>query len=119
MARDPRAYLWDMRDAARNVSRFTAGASFAEYLADDMLRSAVERQMQNMGEALAQLARIDPALAARVRDHAQIIGFRNVLVHGYVTLNHRRVWDTLQTQLPGLQSDLEALLLELDPQSPP
>ena len=114
MARDPRAYLWDMADAAQHARRFVADVSLAEYLANDLLRAAVERQMQNLGEALAQLAKIDPQLAARVRDHAQIIGFRNVLVHGYVTLNHSRVWDAVQGELPSLQANLEALLSDLD-----
>ena len=113
MARDPRAFLWDMVDAAQHARRFVAGLSLAEYLANDMLRSAVERQMQNLGEALAQLAKIDPPLAARVRGHAQIIGFRNVLVHGYVTLHHARVWDAVQVDLPSLQENLKALLSDL------
>jgi len=104
-----------MADAAQHARRFVAGVTLAEYLASDMLRSAVERQMQNLGEALAQLAKIDPPLAAQVRDHAQIIGFRNVLVHGYVTLNHARGWEAIQIDLPSLQENLETLLSELEP----
>ena len=104
-----------MADAAQHARRFIAGVTLAEYLANDLLRSAVERQMQNLGEALAQLAKIDPPLATRIRDHAQIIGFRNVLVHGYVTLNHARVWDAVQVDLPGLQDNLKALLTDLGP----
>ena len=115
MARDPRAYLWDMRDAAQNVQRFIAGATLAEYTANVMLRSAVERQLQNLGEALAKLAKAEPALAMQVRDHGQIIGFRNVLVHGYVTLNHTRVWESIQSDLPALQDNLATLLADQHP----
>lgn len=115
MARDARAYLWDMRDAAQQVLRFTAGVSLAEYLGNDMLRSAVERQMQNLGEALAQLTKIEPELAARVHDRAQIVGLRNVLVHGYATLNHARVWETIESDLPALQKNVDALLAHLGP----
>jgi uncharacterized protein with HEPN domain len=48
-----------------------------------MLRSAVERQFEIIGEALSQLAKIDPAVAARIPDLRRIVGFRNVLIHGY------------------------------------
>lgn len=66
MERDPRASLWDVERAARTVAGFIAGRDYAGYLADTMLRSAVERQCESIGEALAQLAKEDPALAARI-----------------------------------------------------
>ncbi len=119
MKRDPAAYLWDMLEACRAVQEFVQGADFARYQQDKLLRSAVERQLQNQGEALAQLARIDPTLAARVPNHKQIIGFRNVLVHGYQTLSSERVWEAVQNELPALTQTLEALLEELGPPSPP
>lgn len=77
-----------------------------------MLRSAVERQLQNIGEALSQLARLDAALAARVPQHRQIIGFRNVLVHGYSGLNNAEIWRVIQEDLPRLLATVDALLLE-------
>ena len=54
-----------------------------DYLDNRMLRSAVERQFEIIGEALSQLAKIDPAVAARIPDLRRIVGFRNVLIHGY------------------------------------
>ncbi len=99
-----------MREATTLVLSFIAGMTREEYLADDLRRSAVERQMQNVGEALAQLSKIDPQLAASIVDGHKIISFRNVLVHGYATLDHARVWETIQTDLPTLQLQLEALL---------
>ncbi|MFC3104613.1 HepT-like ribonuclease domain-containing protein [Salinisphaera aquimarina] len=44
-----------------------------------MLRSAVERQFEIIGEALNQLGKLDPATQARVRNFRNIIGFRNIL----------------------------------------
>ena len=110
MRRDPRAYLWDMREAAALVVSFVAGLTFAEYVADDLRRSAVERQVQNIGEALAQLWKIEPTLAGKIADYDKIVGFRNVLVHGYAVLDHVRVWDTIQEDLPALQVQQENLL---------
>ena len=50
--RDLRAYLHDVAEACRMIAAFTAGKSFDDYTADPMLRSAVERQFEILGEAL-------------------------------------------------------------------
>jgi hypothetical protein len=63
-------YLHDIHQAADLVAEFTAGKQFADYERDAMLRAAVERQFEIIGEALAQLARLDEALASRISEHA-------------------------------------------------
>ena len=66
-----------------------------------MLRSAVERQFEIIGEALAKLAKLDPVLAASLTDHRRITAFRNILVHGYADADDRLVWDVVETKLPS------------------
>lgn len=82
MARDPRAYLWDAREAAKAIASFSDGRTLQEYEADIMLRSAVERQFEIVGEALNQLAKATPDLAAQIGDLPRIVAFRNILIHG-------------------------------------
>lgn len=60
MPRDVRTYLWDAIRAADLVGTFIADKSLGDYRGDDMLRSAVERQFEIVGEALNQLSRADP-----------------------------------------------------------
>jgi uncharacterized protein with HEPN domain len=115
MQRDPAAYLWDVQFACRNVLDFVREASAERLASDIFLRSAVERQLQNMGEALSQLARIDRALAEQVPEHRQIVAFRNVLVHGYATLDQRVVWRVICNDVPALLTAIEALLARMDP----
>lgn len=74
------------------IASFTAGKALAEYEGDAMLRSAVERQFEIIGEALAQLARLDQDLAARITEYRRVIAFRNILIHGYADIDHRIVW---------------------------
>jgi uncharacterized protein with HEPN domain len=75
-----------------------------------MLRAAVEREFEIIGEALAQLARIDPTLAGSISQHRSIIDFRNVLIHGYADVDDRLVWDVVETRLPVLRREIDALL---------
>lgn len=113
MRRDPRMYLWDMQQAARLIAQFANDRTFDDYLADPMFHAAVERQFEIIGEALAQLSRLDPALAARITDHQAIIGFRNILIHGYAIIDDKTVWQAVETNLPILLRELDGLLAEL------
>ncbi len=117
MDRDGRAYLWNMREAADLVCVFMGRATLESYLGDVLLRSAIERQLQNLGESLVQLAKADPTLATRIPEHREVIGFRNVLVHGYTQLNNTRVWEAVNEKLPALRAAIDALLTELGPPS--
>jgi hypothetical protein len=73
-----------------------------------MLRAAVERQFEIIGEALSQLARLDESLASRITDHRRIIAFRNILIHGYTDVDDRLVWDIVSTKLPLLRREVDA-----------
>jgi uncharacterized protein with HEPN domain len=81
MAAPSGKHLWDAWRAAERVSRFTAGKSSEDYRADEVLRSAVERQLVIVGEALAALRRADPALAAEIPELPRAVAFRSILVH--------------------------------------
>jgi uncharacterized protein with HEPN domain len=74
------------------------------------MRWAVERQFMIVGEALSVLRRIDPALASQIPDLARIVGFRNVLVHGYTGIDDRLVWRMIERELPALTATLASLL---------
>ena len=113
MRREPRALLWDVREGAIAIVDFLAGGGREVYLSDRMLRSAVERQFEIIGEALAQLSRSYPEIAGRVRDVRQVVAFRNLLIHGYAAIDHYVVWRAITEDLPRLRADVDALLDEL------
>lgn len=106
-------YFHDVQSAARTLSGFVHGKSWADYERDAMLRAAVERQFEIIGEALAQLAKRDPALVGRIREYRQIIAFRNILIHGYAEVDDRLVWDVVQSRLPVLLQQVDDLLSPL------
>jgi uncharacterized protein with HEPN domain len=112
MQRNVRVFLWDARDAARNVIQFTHGKTLENLTSDILLRSAVERQLQNAGEAIAQLASLDVSCAEQIPDFRSIIAFRNILVHNYAGLDYHIVWRIIQEELPGFVDHLTDLLGE-------
>lgn len=112
MKPESRALLWHARQACAAILRFTRGIALEGYLADELVRSAVERQFEIAGEALSQLAKADPATAARIADHRQVIAFRNVLIHGYAVIEDRRVWAAVSERVPPLEQSLDDLLSE-------
>ena len=112
MRRDVRAYLWDARVAVDSIREFTRGRSQEQYRHDAMLRSAVERQFEILGEALNQLRRLAPAVAERIPELGEIVDFRNLLIHGYATIDHDTVWRTVENDLDRLRDQLGGLLSE-------
>lgn len=110
--RDPAKYLYDMLSSCDFLIAFTTDKTLEQYKLDRAFRSAVERELQIIGEALMQLDHYHPDIAARVPDHRNIIGFRHVLVHGYDRLNPVTVWNAIETKLVSLKAQLETLLAE-------
>ena len=76
-------YLYDIAEACRLLEEFTVGKSLADYESDALLRSAVERQFEIIGEALRLAIREEPVLAGLITNSSRIIAFRNRLIHGY------------------------------------
>jgi uncharacterized protein with HEPN domain len=102
--------LWDMLDAARFVVAQTEHVTLTTYQQNRLLRSAVERELEIIGEAARRLTRHDPQTASRLPDLPRIIAFRNVLAHGYDAIDHVRVWDVVKRSLPQFVTEVETLL---------
>lgn len=102
--------LWDMHNAAARIQRFTVGKTYDDYRADELLRSAVERQFEIIGEAMTRLVKGVPDIAAQVTDHRKICGFRNVLIHGYDSIDDETSWGIVEQKLPVLRRELGELL---------
>jgi uncharacterized protein with HEPN domain len=110
MKDDTHAHLHDVLQAGRDVKAFVAGRTFDEYKSDALLRSAVERKFEIMGEALTRIRKDDPDVLSSIRDHRNIISFRNILVHGYDAIDDRIVWDVILEDLDHLIQDVESLI---------
>jgi uncharacterized protein with HEPN domain len=102
-----------MRRAADSIGDFLAGLDANAYEESELVRSAVERKFEIIGEALAQLAKLEPALAARIPGFRAIIAFRNLLIHGYAAVDPQHVLSIARTDLPQLAAVVDELLEQL------
>jgi uncharacterized protein with HEPN domain len=106
--------LEDVRDAANFIREVTQGKTLAAYQSDRLLRQAIERNFEIIGEAMNRLAQNDPDIAGRISKHRQIVDFRDVLIHGYDLIDHRIVWSTIDEEVPVLLMEVEGLLRAAD-----
>ena len=109
------ARVWDASEAAKAVRDFVAGKTKTEFLDDLLLRSAVERQLEILGEALNHLRKNDLETAVRVPDLDRIVSMRNVIAHDYGDVDYEVVWAAVTKRIPGLVAVLDALLQEAGP----
>ncbi len=110
MRLESKKLLEDIRQAAELIEQFTKSKGFDDYAKDSLLRSGVERQFEIIGEALNQLVRIDPNTANQISQHRRIIGFRNILIHGYDVVKDAVVWDIVRNSLATLHEEVKSLL---------
>lgn len=103
------SYLWDMLTAAEAAESFVAGRTLAEYEEDLLLRSAVERQIEIIGEAARRVS------SAYREQHTEIpwskiMAQRHVLAHDYGEIRHDRIWAVATVYIPALVEQLRPLV---------
>ena len=110
MPLNARKYLHDIARASDLIAEFVGSAGFDNYTDNAMLRAAVEREFEIIGEALSHLARLDEELISNISEYRRIIAFRNILIHGYAEIDDRLVWDIVESKLPILRREVAALM---------
>ena len=82
--------------ACEAVAGFCEGKTRGDYLADGLLRSAVERQFEIIGEALNRASQLDETVESLVPELRRIVGMRNRIIHGYDSVDDELIWSIVQ-----------------------
>lgn len=108
-------WLQDVLDACDLILRACEDHSRESFTRDELLKGAVERKFEIIGEALNRISKVDPTTAERIPQFRRIIGFRNILIHGYDDVDCDRVWQIIESDVPPLRAVVLRLLEEAGP----
>ena len=104
-----RAYLWDIREAAREIAGFLRGVSFDEFEKSKVLRYAVERQLRLIGDVAFQVSPKYRKKHPEI-DWNRLTALRHMIEHQYGETVTKRLWLTATEGLPEMLGYLEKLL---------
>ncbi len=109
MKLDTKKFLFDIRESVYSIENYLGEKrDFNFYMSDKMLRRAVEREFEIIGEAMSKLEKIDPAI--EISSKKQIISLRNLVIHGYDKIDNEIIWGIIVRHLPALRIEIERLL---------
>ncbi len=110
-------YIRDILDNAHKAQQFVAGLDYPAFAGNTEKGYAVFYALEIIGEAARNVPKSILARYPQVpwRD---IIGMRDRLIHGYTSVDSRRVWDTVQNDLPPLIATVEQMLADLERDKP-
>jgi len=106
--KEDRLYLEHIRDSMAKIRAYTAGGHDV-FMRDSLIQDGVIRNFEIIGEATKQLSddlkRKHPEIP-----WADIARFRDFLIHHYMGVNLKRVWEVIETRLPALNKAVDDLL---------
>ncbi len=107
MQRDLQVFLQDILSAAAEIQSYISGKSHAEYLTEGLIRRAVERCLEIIGEALVNIQRHNASALDAIPNAPQLIGLRNILIHEYGSVDDGRIWEAITTKLQDVTTAVE------------
>lgn len=109
MQPETKKYLYDINESVESIENYLGEVrDFNIYLGNKMLRRAIERELEIIGEAMTKLEKINPNLP--ITSKRQIISMRNRVIHGYDKIDNEIVWGTIIRHLPILKKEIKELL---------
>ncbi len=103
-------YLYDIKFAIDEVdSYFTQKEKrFENYSKDILLKRAIERDLEIIGEAINRILSIDPEFP--IQNARKIVGLRNQIIHAYDNISDENIWGIIMNHLPKLKEEIENFL---------
>ena len=109
MNNELKKFLFDINVSIESIENFLGETrDFNIYKSNKMLRRAIEREFEIIGEALNQLGKLNPDL--EITSKRQIIGMRNRVIHGYDKIDDEIIWGIIVRHIPLLKSEISNLL---------
>lgn len=104
-------YLYDVQQSVDSIFEYLGEKrDFFEYERNKLLRRAVERELEIIGEAVKHLLELDENIC--IDNARRIVDLRNFVIHGYDKVDNVIIWGILSKDLPKLKQQVDALMEE-------
>lgn len=108
MPHKARKLIVDISLSCKEILEFTIGKTYKDFESDRLLQLAIEREFEIIGEALSRLEKVEiEKLEDNIPEYRKIIGFRNIIAHGYDIIDLEAMWDFVKNRLPELLDKVE------------
>jgi uncharacterized protein with HEPN domain len=104
-----RGRLEHIIEAIDKAFEFVEGVTFTDYVDNSMMRFAVVKCIEIVGEASYMLSKEFKEQHPEV-EWRNIVGMRHVLVHGYYHINDNEVWNVIKNDLPKLRKQITEII---------
>ncbi len=106
--------LFDIKQAADEIDSFftTRSKRFDDYSADILLKRAIERNLEIIGEAMSRILKEEPLYP--IENAKRIIGLRNQIIHGYDSVSDENIWGIVINHLPKLKIEIALLIKKMN-----
>ena len=102
-------HLFDIKESINSIYTFLGeDRNFNTYKSDKLLRRAVERELEIIGEATSKILKIDENID--IKDARRIVNLRNLIIHGYDKVDDIIIWGVIVKYLPELKEQVSQLL---------
>ena len=108
-----RVLLAHILDCVQQIEEYT-GYEREAFFTSRMVQDAVIRNLQVLAESTQKLSDSLKGTQQRI-PWRKIAGFRNVLTHGYLSIDLELVWDVVEHNLEELANAAEKMLCTLEP----
>lgn len=105
-------YLFDIKLAIDEIDTYfiSEKRDFNLYRQNLMLKRAVERNLEIIGEAINRIIKQDKNWVNNITNAKAIIGLRNQIIHSYDNISDENIWSILINHLPKLKNEIELLI---------
>jgi uncharacterized protein with HEPN domain len=102
--------LYDIKLAIDEIDTFFINREkrFSDYTKDIVLKRAIERNLEIIGEAMNRILKEEPEFS--IKNAKRIVGLRNQIIHGYDSISDENIWGIVINHIPKLKSEIEKLI---------
>jgi len=103
-------FLYDIKLAIDDIESYfeTETRTFDNYTKNSLLKRAIERNLEIIGEAINRLLKDNPSFP--IENAKKIIGLRNQIIHGYDSVSDENIWGIIMIHLPKLKSEINSMI---------